>query len=429
MKLDTQITRLENGLRVVTMRRPNTESVAMGVWVGVGARHETAEINGISHFIEHLLFKGTTTRTAREISEAIEGRGGYFNAFTQEESTCYYARVASEHSDHVFEILADMYLHPRFASDDIEKERSVILEEIAMYNDQPAHVAEELLGRLLWPGHPLGRPLAGTEKIVRGITRDDIVAFKSRRYRPDNTLVLLAGDADHTRAVRATETLMKPLRRRHRPPLLQAVTRHIKQRAFAAKKKDIEQTHIAAGIRLFGRHDPRRFALKLLSVILGENMSSRLFQIVREKHGLAYSIQSGVTLFADTGILSISAGVDVDRADTAWRLIVAELTRLTKSKVSTRELRRAKDYTIGQLRLSLEDSGNQLLWVGEHLLGFGRIIQPEEYIRAFSAITAEDIRNVAQTWLRKRRLSVAIVSPENESAARKVWQAGVALLP
>ena len=427
MKLDTRIVRLKNGLCVATTRVPNAESVALGISIGVGSRHEASRLNGISHFLEHLLFKGTTTRTARQISEAIEGRGGYLNACTQEESTFYYARIASEHTAEAFEVLADMYLHPRFDPDDIEKERGVILEEIAMYNDQPGHVAAEQLDKLLWPNHPLGRPLAGTEHVVRRISRADIVAFKRRRYIPANTFVLFAGDIKHDAAVRAAKAMMDSLRG-PRPLPARPVTSDIKPRAFAAAKKDVEQTHIAAGIRVFGRRNPRRFALKLLSVILGENMSSRLFQIVREKHGLAYSIQSAVSLFADTGVMEISAGVDVPSTAKAWTLIVSELARLARSKVSSRELQQARDYTIGQLRLSLENAGNQLLWVGEHLLGFGRVIQPEEYIRAFSAVTADDILGVAQTFVRPKRMSVSMVSPLEVSEMQIAWQSGLRVL-
>ncbi len=428
MRLDSSITRLDHGLRIATTRMAGVESVAMGIWVGVGARHEPARLNGVSHFIEHLLFKGTRTRTARQISEAIEGRGGYLNAFTQEESTCYYARVASDHTAEVFEILADMYLNPRFAPDDIERERNVILEEISMYNDQPAHVAEELLGRLLWPGHPMGRPLAGTVETVRRIAREDLMAYKTRRYAPCNTLVLFAGDADHDPSVRYARKWLGRLRRM-RVPAETPVKPALRQQPFAARKKEVEQTHIAAGFRIFGRHDPRRFALKLLSVILGENMSSRLFQIVREQHGLAYSIQSGTSLFADTGVLSVTAGVDIKRSAKAWRLITAELARLARAPAGAKELQRAKDYTIGQLRLAMENSGSQLLWVGEHLLGYGRIVQPEEYIRAFSAVTADDIRAAANAVFRARQLSVAIVSPLDDAAAESVWRGGLDALP
>jgi predicted Zn-dependent peptidase len=420
MGLDAQVTRLDNGLRVATIAMPGIESVAMGIWVGVGGRHEPAILNGISHFIEHLLFKGTQRRTAREISEAIEGRGGYFNAFTQEESTCYYARVASEHAADVFEILADMYHQPRFAAEDIERERGVILEEISMYNDQPAHVAEELLHGLMWPNHPLGRPLTGTESVVRRISRTDIVAFKEARYRPTQTLAIFAGAIDARKARAMTADMMG-----HAPHgrLARAhAAAPLRQHRFAAKQRKIEQAHVAVGFRTFSRHDPRRYALKLLSVILGENMSSRLFQTVREKYGLAYSIQSGLSLFADTGAFFVTAGVDVERAPKALRAIASELSRITRAKVGPKELQRAKDYTIGQLRLGLESSGERLLWVGEHLLGFGRAVEPEEYVQKFAAVTPEDVQSVARSIIQSPNMSMAVVAPFKEATARTMFE-------
>lgn len=416
MALNVTWARLDSGVRVVTVSMPHVESVAMGIWVGVGGRHEPAALNGISHFIEHLLFKGTESRTAREISEAIEGRGGYFNAATQEESTCYYARVAAEHIADVFEVLADMYHHPRFAPEDIERERGVILEEISMYNDQPARAAEEKLHELLWPRHPLGRPLTGTARVVRKITRADLVAFKNAFYTPETTLVVFAGAVDHAEALKMTARAMEPfpLRRGRR---IRWVSPPPRKLVFAAKQQELEQTHLAIGFRTFSRHDPRRYPLKLLSVILGENMSSRLFQTVREKHGLAYSIHSDLSLFADTGILFVRAGVDVERTAHALRLIAGEMSRIANFKVTPKELQCAKDYIIGQLRLALENPGRRLSWVAEHMLGFGRVIEPEEYIRQFHAVTAEDVRAVARHVIQRRNMSLAMVSPHHEKTA------------
>ena len=206
--MNVKVSSIPNGIRVATAAMDSVESVAMGVWVAVGGRHEPARLAGISHFIEHLLFKGTRTRSARDISRAIEGRGGYFNAFTQEESTCYYARVAAEHRWPVFDILADMYLNPRFAADDINRERGVIMEEISMYKDQPHHLVQELLGELLWWKHPLGRALIGTEKTVRGISRADILGYKRDRYLPGSTVVIFAGKVDHDQCVEKVQRLL-----------------------------------------------------------------------------------------------------------------------------------------------------------------------------------------------------------------------------
>lgn len=413
MKLNYRETVLANSIRVASSLMPQVDSVAAGIWVGVGGRYESKELSGASHFIEHLLFKGTKTKSARQISEAIEGRGGYLNAFTQEESTCYYARIGAKHSYEMMSILADMYLHPRFAPDDINRERGVIIEEIMMYRDQPQHVVSEKLVQMLWDGHALGRPLTGTPENIKRMTREDILHFKDSKYKAKNTVIALAGKVDHDKCVKHLETLFGkvepgPL------PNFHPVKKQTAQEHLAVLQKDIEQTHLAMGFRLFGRHDNRRFILKLMSVILGENMSSRLFQIVREKNGLAYSISSGAHLFDDTGLFEISAGLDRKRSVKAFNLIINELLRLRETPVSPKALRQAKDYAIGQLSISLESTSNQMMWIGDNITNFDRVYQPDEVISKLEAVTAKQILELAQKILRKTNLSVAFVVPEKD---------------
>ena len=332
MRLDYRETQLANGLRVATSSMRNVSSVTVGVWVGVGGRWESKKLSGVSHFIEHLLFKGTQKRSARQISQEIEGRGGYFNAFTQEESTCYYAKISSEYVEEVTEILADMYLHPRFAPEDIEKERGVIIEEIMMYRDQPHQLVLERLGELLWHNHPLGRPLIGTPKTVGGMTRADIMGHKRRYYIPENTVVVFAGDVVHEERVRHVRRLLgRAAARRARGFVAADKAGQLRADVIG---KEVEQAHLALGVRHFGRHDRRRYALKILSVILGENMSSRLFQVVRERHGMAYSIHSSVHMYADTGVLEVSAGLDRKRAGRAIELVMRELRRFKEKAVN-----------------------------------------------------------------------------------------------
>ena len=409
--MNTRQTALPNGLRVVTTAMPGVESATVGVWVGVGGRHEPAAHSGISHFIEHLLFKGTRTRSARAISQAIEGRGGYCNAFTQEESTCYYVRMAAEHLDHALDILADMYLHARLAPADIAKERDVIIEEIMMYRDQPQHMVEELLGALLWQGHPLGWSLAGSPETLRAIRPADIRAFKRRQYAAGNTVLAFAGHVEHDACVRRVERILGGLAR-GRPPTSPPVTDQVPQAPLALQAKKTEQTHLALGARVFGRHDPRRYALKLLSIVLGENMSSRLFQAVRERHALAYSIQSGVTQFEESGSLVIAAGLDRRKLPRALRLIGTELARLGAAPVSRTELCRARDYAVGQLRLNLESSSQQMMWAGESVLAYGRVLPPEEVVAAIRAVRAEEVQALAAEVLRPARLSCAVIAPD-----------------
>lgn len=418
MMLDSRNSRLENGLRVVTASMPHVESVSMGIWVKAGGRYEPAAWSGASHFIEHLLFKGTQRRSARDISQAIEGRGGDINAFTQEENTCYYARVAAEHTWEAMDVLTDMYVNARFAASDVAKERGVVIEEIQMYRDQPQHQVEEILGELLWKDHPLGRPLTGSPETVKALGRQELLAYKARHYRPGNTVVAVAGKVDHDSCVECVRALMageKTASKRAFAPVTGTVT----QGRMKLEEKDVEQSHVAIGFRGFGRHDRRRYALKLLSVILGENMSSRLFQVVRERHGLAYAIQSAVHMFHDTGAFVISAGLDRDRLDAAMGLVMKELGRIREVPVGKAELGRARDYAVGQIRMGLESTSSQMMWVGEHFMSYGHLITPEEIIAMLMAVTPAEICAVAGDLLKPGCSSVAMVTPGVTKALEK----------
>jgi predicted Zn-dependent peptidase len=416
--LAVQETRLANDVRVLTAQMTHVRSAALGVWVGVGGRYESARQSGISHFIEHLLFKGSRKRSARAISQAIEGRGGYLNAFTQEESTCYYARASAAHMGQVIDTLGDMYLHPRFAAADIEKERGVILEEIMMYRDQPQHLVHDYLGELMWVKHPVGRPLIGPPDNIRRFSRDDIVDFKAAKYRPANTLFAFAGNVDHDTCVREVDRLTADFKA-GRAPRWKGVETSTPQQQIYVHQKEIEQTHLAMGFRVFGRHDKRRLVLKVLSVMLGENMSSRLFQVVREKHGLAYSVHSGTHLFDETGGFIISAGLDRQKTGKAVQLIAAEVARMGEKPVSATELRRAKDYAIGHLEIGLESTINQMMWIGENTLSYGRVLQPQEVVEAIQAVTADDVQQLATGLLRACQCSVAVVTPNDAAATEK----------
>jgi predicted Zn-dependent peptidase len=411
MKLNYEATTLSNGVRVLSCAMPQVGSAAVGIWVGVGGRYESSAQSGASHFIEHLLFKGTQTRSARDISQAIEGRGGYFNAFTQEESTCYYARIGGRYLWPVLDILTDMYLHPRFSARDIDKERGVIVEEIMMYRDQPQQVVQDMLGEALWSRHALGRPLIGTPENIVRMSRDEIMSFKKNNYVSANTYVVFAGNIEHAACVRETQARMGSLPRA-KAPRCPAVTTRTAQAPVRATTKDIEQSHLAMGFRLFGRNDPRRSVLKMLSVVLGENMSSRLFQVVRERYGLAYSLHSSMHLFRETGALMISAGLERKRTAKAVDLIVTELKRLKDKPVGARELQRAKDYAIGQLEIGLESTINQMMWTGETVLSHKRFIQPAEIVERMKAVTARDIQELAGEILSESRVSLTVVSPD-----------------
>ena len=413
-----KISQLPSGVRVATAEMAHMESVSIGVWVGVGGRYESARLSGASHFIEHLLFKGTQRRNAKQISQTVEGIGGYLNAFTSEETTCYYAKASHDHLGTLLDVLTDMYLHPRFAVIDIDKERGVIKEELLMYRDQPDHYVQELLTETLWPGHPLGRSLTGSAETLDAMDRGALLGFKKTKYVAANTVLAVAGRCEHDAVVERVELLLT-LPRNGRTPAF--VSAHEQQRAPRLRffNKNCEQSHLAIGVRGYSRHDTRRYALKTLSVILGENMSSRLFQVIRERHGLAYSIQSSTSYFADTGALLISAGLDTKRLQRALALILAELRKISKRPPSAVELRRAKDYAIGQMRLGLESTANRMMWLGEHLLAYGAIQTPAEVEQRITGVTAADVQDVAADLFRDNRLNVAVITPSKDERSIK----------
>jgi predicted Zn-dependent peptidase len=405
-----RVSRTENGLTVATAAMPQMASVSLGVWVGIGSRYEPPELNGACHFIEHMLFKGTARRSAGQISQAVEGIGGYLNAFTGEEMTCFHARARADHLDDLLDVLADMLLHSAFAPAELAKEREVIKEEVAMYRDQPQQHVQELLNATLWPGQPLGRPITGDEKTLDGLNRARLLNWLRGNYLAGNTLIVAAGNVSHRRVVKAVSRHARFFKGGSLPKFAPVKIGQGGPRVNLCRRK-IEQTQIALGIRTCSRHDDRRFALRLLNAILGENMSSRLFQVVREDRGLAYSIYSTPSFFDDTGDLVISAGLDTDNLSRTLRLILRELRRMAETPPGAAELRRARDYAIGQIDLGLESTDNQMNWLGEQLLGYGRVISPAAIKRRLGAVRASEIRAVARDFFRPERMNLALVSP------------------
>ncbi|HEY6166886.1 MAG TPA: pitrilysin family protein [Verrucomicrobiae bacterium] len=405
-----QVTRFPNGLTVATAEMPHMASVSLGVWVAVGGRFEPAALNGASHFIEHMLFKGTRKRPARKISEDVEGVGGYLNAFTGEENTCFYSKALADRFDDLLEVLMDMFLHSTFAPAEVDKERGVIKEEVAMYFDQPAQLVQELLNQTLWPEQPLGRPITGTSATLDFLNRARLVEFMRTRYLAGNTVIAAAGNLRHQQVVKAVAGYA-----RHvpdgRPPAYAPARDGQDAPRVNLRTKRTEQTQLALGIRTCSRHDDRRFALRILNALLGENMSSRLFQLVREDHALAYSIYSSPSFFDDTGDLVISAGLDDENLPRALKLIISELRRLREKVPGAAELRRARDYVIGQLDLNLEGTEPQMNWVGEHFLGYGRIPSAAETKRRLASVTAGELRGIARDFFRPERMNLALVTP------------------
>lgn len=414
--------RFDQGTQLAVAHMPHVESVSVGFWLGVGGRHEAKRQNGIFHFLEHMLFKGTTKRNAREISEAVEGVGGYLNAFTAEEMTCYYARASAKHLGGVVDVLTDMLLRATFPAAEIERERGVIQEEIRMYEDQPSSLAQDVATGLLWPNNALGRPLAGTNENIQRMKRRDLLHYRRKYYHSGNLCITIAGKTD----LAEVKELLRPFLRQF-PTGSRATFTPVSRRQSAPRfeviRKPIEQTQFVIGLRGISRHDPRRSAFRLMSVILGENMSSRLFQTVREKHGLAYSIGTGANYYHETGSFFINAGVENSKTAQAIKLTLQTIRHLARRAPSLRELRRAKEYTFGQIHLNLESTDNQMMWLGEGLLGHNRVINVDKLIRQIEAVTPEEVRAAAALLVHDERLNVAVVSPtaelaEIEAAAR-----------
>jgi predicted Zn-dependent peptidase len=362
-----------------------------------------------------MLFKGTTKRNAREISEEVEGVGGYLNAFTAEEMTCYYARASATHLRSVIDVLSDMLLRSTFPAVEIERERGVIQEEIRMYEDQPSQLAQDMASSLLWPNHSLGRPLLGTSEIIQRMRRRDLLSYRRKFYHTGNLCITVAGKTD----LNEVKELLRPLLRQFpkgQRAMYTPVSRRQTAPRFDVVRKAIEQTQFVIGMRGVSRHDPRRSAFRLMSVMLGENMSSRLFQNVREKHGLAYSISSGANYYEETGSFYVNAGVENSKTAQAIKLTLQTIRQLARRAPSARELRRVKEYTYGQMHLNLESTDNQMMWLGEGLLGHSRVINPDKLIRQIEAVTPEEVRAAAALLVHDERLNVAVVSPTAELA-------------
>ncbi|HEY5792882.1 MAG TPA: pitrilysin family protein [Chthoniobacterales bacterium] len=406
----TQVTKLANGVRVASCPMPHVQSVAVGVWAAVGGRHESRRLNGISHFIEHLLFKGTARRSARRIMQEIEGIGGDINANTAEERTCYYASAPHEYLPQVLDVLTDLYRHPRFSPADIELERGVIHEEIQMYLDEPSQHVLELLHEKFWPGQAIGRALTGTAESIAKFTREDFAGYLGKHYQGAATIVTAAGNLDHGRLVESVEKSLGglvPGKRPASPParsLLSGPELHVVTR-------ETQQTHVAVGLPGTSYRDPDRFAANLLHVMLGGNASSRLFQELREKHGYCYSISTYPLFFSDTGMLNLSIGLDARNLAKAFQLIGRQFARIREQLGSPAELKRAKEYTIGLSRMSMERTSSQSSRIGQSLLAFGRVVDPEEIYAKIRAVTPDDIRRVAGKLLGPEGACAVIIGP------------------
>jgi predicted Zn-dependent peptidase len=401
---------LDNGLRLVTAAMPHTRSVSIGFFIGAGSRYETDEQAGISHFIEHLCFRGTSKRpTAAEVSLVVEGVGGILNAGTDKELTVYWCKVAQPHFALALDVLVDMLLNSRFAPTDIEKERQVIIEEINMCLDSPSQRVAMLIDEILWPGHPLGRDIAGSKESVAAATRDMMLDYLARQYQPGNTVLAVAGDIQHREVVNMVGQATTSWANRQPQPAPLAYQEKLARRVLV-ENRDTEQSHLCLALPGLSITHPDRFKLDLLNVILGEGMSSRLFTEIRDKLGLAYSIQSYAEHFLDTGSITISAGVDTGNLPVAIGAILGELSRLRETTPES-ELTKAKELSKGRLLLRLEDSRSVAGWMGGQEILTGSILSVDEVISIVDAITAEELQRLAEELLIGEQLRLAVVGP------------------
>lgn len=403
-------TGLDNGLRVITRAMPKMKSVAVGIWIKVGARYETVENKGISHYLEHLLFKGTKKYSCRKLKESIEGKGGSLNGFTSEELTCYFAKLPYRYLGLGVDILSDMVIAPVLDEAEVEKERTVILEELKMHKDFPQSYVYELLDELLWPKQILGMSVIGTAESVSAIKREDLYLYKSKHYTPFNIVVSAAGMLEHDKFVKKIDGIFSPLKERNINAFLEAVAEQASPQ-LKLFDKDTEQTHIAVGFHGFKRDDPLKYAQDLLSVVLGGNMSSRLFNELREKRGLAYEIGTQVKRFQDTGAFLVHAGIDNRKVNEALTVILAQIKKITDKLISEDEFKRAKDFYLGQLTLALEDTLDNMFWIGEPTVTLDKTYTLEEVVREINSVTRQDIMAAAGDMFKENKINAAVIGP------------------
>jgi predicted Zn-dependent peptidase len=405
------ITTLNSGIRLVTETMPEVASLCVGVWVGTGSRDETPEQSGISHFLEHLLFKGTPERTAREIAEEVDAVGGDMNAYTTKEYTTFYVRALAEHVELGLDILCDILCRPALRPEEVDAERQVILEEVLMHRDEPADVVQEHFANAMFPAHPLGREVLGEPEVIRNVTVPAIRSFFDEHYLPGNMVIAAAGDLDHERLAAGIQARFAA-RHGGRPPVRQAPGDQTT--ALVVESRETEQAQLVLGVRAPDRHSADRFALAVLNHTLGGGLSSRLFQEIREARGLAYSIGSDRSAYDDAGTLAVSVGTSPEHAHEVLELLHVELDRLGAEGITSRELEVAKGHLRADMLLSLEDSGSRMSRIGAGLLLFGSVLTTQELLARIAAVTADQVRTVAAQVLAGPR-TLAVVGPFAES--------------
>ncbi len=399
---------LDNGLRLITETMPHVRSVTIGVWLMRGSRHESDARSGIAHFVEHMLFKGTATRSAEDIAQAIDSIGGQLDAFTAKEYASYYIKVLDEHVPLAVDLLSDIVLNPAFPSDEIEREKKVILEEIKMVEDTPDDLVHELFTQHFWEGHPLGRPILGSKDTVEALTVESLREYFRGAYVASNMIVSAAGNLDHEKLRDLVQRAFGDLPR-DGEPLSAAAPRVVPQ--VVTRTKELEQSHICLGTNSYPQNHGDRYVSYILNTVLGGSMSSRLFQNVREKRGLAYSVFSGLSAYRDAGNITIYAGCATEAVDEVIDLCVEELRGLKRTPVAEPELRRAKDHLKGSLMLSLENTASRMSHLARQEIYFDRHFGLDETLAGVERVTSDDVRRVASDLFSNGSLAVTVLGP------------------
>jgi predicted Zn-dependent peptidase len=413
--MDYKLHTTASGLRIVTVPMPSLESVTLTVWVKTGSRNENEKTAGISHFLEHMVFKGSSKRpTAREISKAVDAIGGEFNAATSKDWTNFYIKAAKENLETAFDVLSDMVLNPLIKSEEIEREKGTIIQEIKMYEDTPMMHIGDVFEELAFDGSPLGRDTAGTEGSVRGIKRNDFVSYRKMHYHPENMLITVAGGVTESTVIKLVEKYFGSLKTSKATTFKDLVFKVSQTKPqFKLQTKKSEQAHLILGFMSEGRGYPKRFAQSLLSVILGAGMSSRLFIEVRERRGLAYSVRTSMERYQEVGYMGTYAGVDIAKADEAVVVILTQSYGIANGQfpISNKELQKAKGFLKGNLALGLEDTHAVSGFFGEQHLFLEKVLTPEEILKKVDAVTIDDILFEAKKLFVPSRLNLAIIGP------------------
>jgi predicted Zn-dependent peptidase len=413
---------LPNGIRVVTERMSHVRSVAVGVWVETGSRHEPEGRAGMSHLIEHLVFKGTATRSAEMIARTMDSVGGQMDAFTTKEHTCFYVQVLDEHLPLAVDLLTDILLHPLFDAEELEREKSVVLQEIKMVEDTPDDLIHDLFAAHVWEGHPLGRPILGTREAVIGYGRDAIHTHFVEHYAPPKIIIAVAGNVTYDRVLELFGAGFDGFRRQ---PIERPNTVPVMKPGVNIVQKELEQVHVVMGFPGLSHSAPERYALFLLNDIIGGSMSSRLFQEVRERQGLVYSIHSGAQAFRDTGTLYIYAATDAPNFSKVLKSILKEIRDLKKHGVREDELRRAKDHLKGSLMLSLESTSSRMNRLAKHELHFGSFLTMDAMLAAIDAVRHEEVQVLVSQLLDEDRLALTTYGPlDRRNLPRELSRAG-----